>query len=88
MLDVAIDMHLIPCHSKKLGSDLGGGKSKGGINRFETYITAQCVNPKSRIILTGSGSLISMQGGSLTAHGYGMHAFKSGRRHCRDVIRN
>ena len=29
VLDVAIDMHLIPCHSKKLGSDLRGGKGKG-----------------------------------------------------------
>ena len=48
VLDVAIDMHLIPCHSKKLGSDLRGGKSKSGTNRFETYITAQCVNPESR----------------------------------------
>ena len=51
VLDVAIYMHQIPCHSKKLGSDLRDGKSKGGTNRFETYITAQCVNPKSRIIL-------------------------------------
>ena len=51
VLDVAIDMHLIPCHSKKLGSDLRGGQSKSGTSRFETYITAQCVNPKSRIIL-------------------------------------
>ena len=51
VLDVAIDMHLIPCHSKKLGSDLRGGKGKGGTNRFETHITAQCVNPESRIIL-------------------------------------
>ena len=50
MLDVAIDMHLIPCHSKKLGSDLRGGERKSGTNRFEAYITAQCVN-KSRLIL-------------------------------------
>ena len=51
VLDVAIDMHLIPCHSKKLGSDLRGGERKSGTNRFETYITAQCVNSKSRLIL-------------------------------------
>ena len=51
VLDVAIDMHLIPCHSKKLGSDLRGGERKGGTNRFEAYITAQCVNSKSRLIL-------------------------------------
>ena len=51
MLDVAIDMHLIPCHSKKLGSDLRGGERKSGTNRFEAYITAQCVNSKSRLIL-------------------------------------
>ena len=37
VLDVAIDMHLIPCHSKKLGSDLRGGERKSGTNRFETY---------------------------------------------------
>ena len=35
VLDVAIDMHLIPCHSKKLGSDLRGGERKSGTNRFE-----------------------------------------------------
>ena len=34
ILDVAIDMHLIPCHSKKLGSDLRGGERKSGTNRF------------------------------------------------------
>ena len=51
VLDVAIDMHLIPCHSKKLGSDLRGGERKSGTNRFEAYITAQCVNSKSRLIL-------------------------------------
>ena len=34
ILDVAIDMHLIPCHSKKLGSDLRGGGRKSGTNRF------------------------------------------------------
>ena len=42
---------LIPCHSKKLGSDLRGGERKSGTNRFEAYITAQCVNSKSRLIL-------------------------------------
>ena len=51
VLDVAIDMHLIPCRSKKLGSDLRGGERKSGTNRFESYITAQCVNSKSRLIL-------------------------------------
>ena len=51
VLDVAIDMHLIPCHSKKLGSDLRSGERKGGTNRFETHITAQCVSSKSRLIL-------------------------------------
>ena len=51
VLDVAIDMHLIPCHSKKLGSGLRGGERKSGTNRFEAYITAQCVNSKSRLIL-------------------------------------
>ena len=50
VLDVAIDMHLIPCHSKKLGSDLRGGERKSGTNRL-AYITAQCVNSKSRLIL-------------------------------------
>ena len=40
VLDVAIDMHLIPCHSKKLGSDLRGGERKSGTNRFEAYIGA------------------------------------------------
>ena len=34
ILDVAIDMHLIPYHSKKLGSDLRGGERKSGTNRF------------------------------------------------------
>ena len=51
VLDVAIYMHLIPCHSKKLGSDLRGGERKSGTNRFEMYITAQCVSSKSRLIL-------------------------------------
>ena len=51
VLDVTIDMHLIPCHSEKLGPDLRGGERKGDINRFEAYITAQCVNSKSRLIL-------------------------------------
>ena len=51
MLGVAIDMHLVSCHSKKLGSDLRGGERKDGTNRFETYITAQCVSSKSRLIL-------------------------------------
>ena len=51
MLGVAIDMHLVSCHSKKLGSDLRGGGRKDGTNRFETYITAQCVSSKSRLIL-------------------------------------
>ena len=37
MLGVAIDMHLVSCHSKKLGSDLRGGGRKDGTNRFETY---------------------------------------------------
>ena len=45
VLDVAIDMHLIPCHSKKLGSDLRGGERKSGTNRFEAYITAQWSTP-------------------------------------------
>ena len=44
MLDVAIDMHLIPCHSKKLGSDLRGGERKSGTNRFKAYITAQVIS--------------------------------------------
>ncbi len=35
----------------KLGSDLRGGERKSGTNRFEAYITAQCVNSKSRLIL-------------------------------------
>ena len=48
---MAIDMHLIPCRSKKLGSDLRGGERKSGTSRFESYITAQCVNSKSRLIL-------------------------------------
>ena len=51
VLGVAIDMHLVSCHSKKLGSDLRGGGRKDGTNRFETYITAQCVSSKSRLIL-------------------------------------
>ena len=51
MLDVAIDMYPIPYHSRKIGSDLRGGERKGGTNRFEAYITAQCVNSKSRLIL-------------------------------------
>ena len=34
-----------------LGSDLRGGERKSGTNRFEAYITAQCVNSKSRLIL-------------------------------------
>ena len=51
MFGVAIDMHLVSCHSKKLGSDLRGGGRKDGTNRFETYITAQCVSSKSRLIL-------------------------------------
>ena len=50
VLDVVIDMHLIPCRSKKLGSDLRGDERKSDTNRFETYITAQCVNSKSRLV--------------------------------------
>ena len=51
VLGVAIDMHLVLCYSKKLDSDLRGGELKGGTNRFETHITAQCASSKSRLIL-------------------------------------
>ena len=51
VLDVAIDLHQISCHSKRMRPDLRGGKRKGGTNWFETYISAQCVNPGSRLVL-------------------------------------
>ena len=51
VLNVAVDLHQISCHSKKMRPNLKGGKRKGGTNWFETYITAQCVNPGSRLIL-------------------------------------
>ena len=51
VLDVAIGLHQISCHSKKMQPDLRGGKRKGGTNWFETYISAQCVNPDSRLVL-------------------------------------
>ena len=50
VLDVTVCMHLMPCHGKKIGSDMRGGKRKSGTNRFEAYITSQCVNSKSRLI--------------------------------------
>ena len=48
---VAIDKHLIPRYDKKWEGKLVRSKRKGGTNVFETYITAQCVNARSRLNL-------------------------------------
>ena len=54
VLDLAIDLHQIPCHGKRMRPDLRGGQRKGGTNWFETYISAQCVNPGPRLVLASS----------------------------------
>ena len=48
---MAIDKHLIPWYDKKWESKLVRSKRKGGTNVFEMYITAECVNSRSRLNL-------------------------------------
>ena len=48
---IAIDMHLIPRWDKKPGMDLVRSRRKNGTGTFERYITAQCVDDGSRLVL-------------------------------------
>ena len=48
---IAIDMHLIPRWDKKPGMDLARSRRKNGTGTFERYITAQCVDDGSRLVL-------------------------------------
>ena len=48
---IAIDMHLIPRWDKKPGIDLTRSRRKNGTWTFERYITAQCVDGGSRLVL-------------------------------------
>ena len=51
VMTVAIDMHLIPRWDKKPGMDLARSRRKNGTGTFERYITAQCVDDGSRLVL-------------------------------------
>ena len=50
-MTIAIDMHLIPRWDKKPGMDLARSRRKNGTGTFERYITAQCVDDGSRLVL-------------------------------------
>ena len=50
-LVVAIDMHLIPRYDKIRGPHLTRSRGKNGTTYFERYVTVQCVNAGSRLIL-------------------------------------
>ncbi len=49
--DYIIDMHLIPRYDKEHSRYLQCGKYKEGTAWFEAYITIQCVNDISRLVL-------------------------------------
>ena len=53
-LDIAIDMHLIPCYDRVPGEELTRSKYKNGTTYFERYMTVQCVNDSMRVILVAS----------------------------------
>ena len=50
-LMVAIDMHLIRRYDRIRGPHLTRSKNKNGTTYFERYITVQCVNAGSRLVL-------------------------------------
>ena len=50
-LVIAIDMHLIPRYDRIRGPHLTRSRGKNGTTYFERYITVQCVNAGSRLIL-------------------------------------
>ena len=51
VLDVAVDMYLIPRYDKKYGSKLVRSKFKSGTCIFERYITIQCIVAGCRLVL-------------------------------------
>ena len=51
VLDVAVDMHLIPRYDKKYGRELVRSKFKSGTCIFERYITIQCIVAGHRLVL-------------------------------------
>ena len=53
-LDIAVDMHLIPCYDRVPGEEITRSKYKNGTTYFERYITVQCVNDGMRIVLAAS----------------------------------
>ena len=52
-ITVAIDKHLIPKYDKNPGMEIVRSKKKSGTWKFETYITAQCVD-KGRCLTLAS----------------------------------
>ena len=48
---IAVYMYLIPRWNKKSGIDLARSRRKNGTVTFERYITAQCVDGGSRLVL-------------------------------------
>ena len=48
---IAVYMYLIPRWDKKSGIDLARSRRKNGTGTFERYITAQCVDGGSRLVL-------------------------------------